>query len=145
MTYSVHLTSNWSFEALSPYVGDITKAMQQLIARYPRDTTVDLLWRSCFSGEKQLWLILDENMAFVAMAMTRTASVPDTGLKLVTMCDLAGRDFRKWWPVLGDTVEEWAREQGASATQIEGRKGWAYVAKRRGYREQAVLFRKELA
>lgn len=144
MSYSVHNTQKWSFEALSPYVGDITKAMQKLISRYPNDTTVDAMWHSCFSGAKQLWLILDENDAFVAMAMTRTTTVPETGLKLVTMCDLAGRDFKKWWNVLGDTVEAWIEEQGA-IPQIEGRRGWAWVAKRRGYKEQAVLFRKELA
>lgn len=70
--------------------------------------------------------------------------MPETGLKLVTMCDLAGRDFKKWWNVLGDTVEAWIEEQGA-IPQIEGRRGWAWVAKKRGYKEQAVLFRKELA
>lgn len=142
--YSVHNTSSWAFEALQPYVGDVTKAMGQLVARFPEDVTIESLWHSVVTGEKQLWLILDETNAFVAMAMTRTAIVPATGLKLVTMGDLAGRDFKKWWPILGDTVEEWARREGARYTQIEGRRGWQYVTKRRGYEEQAVLWRKEL-
>lgn len=143
MTYSVHNTSDWTLEALQPYVADITQAMGQLIERFPRDVTAESLWGDLLAGSKQLWLILDEEGAFVAFALTRIA-VTAAGLKLVTMMDLAGRDFRRWWPVLGDTVEAWAREIGAHCTQIEGRAGWEFVTKKRGYEEQARLWRKEL-
>jgi len=133
-------TRNWSQEEIAKYGKDITASFQKLVRRYPDDVTVESLFQDCLSGAKELWLILEDD-EFLAMAMTRLGET-GAGTRLLTIADLAGRGWRKWFDVLADTLEAYAEENGA-IPQWEGRYGWGKaVAEKRGYKPVAVLYRK---
>lgn len=55
---------------------------------------------------------------------------------------LGGKSLPQEWRGYLSLVEEWAREQGCSAMEVFGRKGWA--RKLDGYDLQQVVLRKEL-
>lgn len=133
-------TSEWTQEQIAAYGRDITAAFQKLVRRYPDDVTVESLFQDCVTGAKQLWLILDDD-SFMALVMTRLITTP-AGTKLLTACDASGRGWKKWFDALADTLEAHAEEIGA-IPQWEGRIGWGKaVAEKRGYRPEAVLYRK---
>ncbi|HEU4985206.1 MAG TPA: hypothetical protein VFT58_06150, partial [Nitrososphaera sp.] len=122
------------------YGKDITASFNSLVKRYPKDVTAESLFHDCLSGAKELWLILDDDQ-FMAMAMTRLGETA-AGTKLLTIADLAGKGWSKWFNALADTLEAYAEENGA-IPQWEGRYGWGKaVAEKRGYRPVAVLYRK---
>lgn len=132
-------TAEWKWDDIAAYGKDITAAFQKLVKRYPQDVTVESLFNDCVTGAKTLWLVLEDD-ELLAIVMTRVTTTP-VGTKLLTACDAAGKGWRKWLDPLADVLEAHAGEIGA-IPQWEGRFGWGKTAERRGYRVEAVLYRK---
>jgi len=88
--YQIHLTQEWTFEQIKPFLADLAQAMVKLAARFPDDIDLASLERQIIEGEVQLWLILDEANKFAAF-LTTQIEVSKTGKKRVLLLELAGR------------------------------------------------------
>jgi hypothetical protein len=143
MTFKVINTTTWSYEQIAPYGKAITAAMKKLADKFPDDMTVESLAQECMTGSQQLWLILDENDAFVSFCLTQIRTVDSTGKKVVTLTNMAGDEGLKVAGAMCDAIHAWSDEIGADLTAAVGSRAWGRVLKERGYREYAVIFRRD--
>lgn len=141
MTYSVVNASNWSMDQLAPFMSDILQEMGRLAKRFPKDCTTAAMFQEVLSGRKTLWMVMKDG-EFVAMALTSIRTVDATGTRIMTLCDLAGRDVAKFADELTTAMEAWAETNSCDVIAVEGRAGWQKFLTPRGYREHARLFRK---
>lgn len=142
MSFQVVNTTDWPFEKLAPYGAQVTAAMRRLAEKFPSDVTAEALARECMDGQRQLWLILDEEDGFVSFCLTQIVTVQSTGKKIVTLTSHAGAEGLSCVSEMCRVIEAWAKEQGADYTAAEGRRGWSRELAKQGYREYAVIFRK---
>lgn len=138
-------THGWEWAQLAPYSRAITAHLQKLQDRFPDDVTALGLTAQFFRGEKALWLVLDDENEVQMIGATQIRTVDATGKKIAVLCDLAGDDVASCSDELCEAMEAWAKEQGADLMAVEGRAGWSREMNRRGYREYARLWRKEVA
>jgi hypothetical protein len=141
LTYSVHCASEWPLDRIAPYMSDILAEMGRLALRFPGDVTTEALFQEFLSGKKTLWLVLDGDK-FVSMALSTIRTVDATGQRIATLCDLAGRDVRKYAAQLCAALEAWADTNNCEIRAVEGREGWKPMLAEYGYTPHAVLYRK---
>ena len=144
MTYQVHDTAEWPILRLAPYLNDLLKEFDKLHQRFPHDITVESLFHEYLTGQKRLFLVVDEDEKLVAFAMTRLTVINASGKVQATLMDLAGENVAAWAQPLGAVLEAWARQNNAHFAAIEGRPGWMPLLKAMGYQPFAVMMRKEL-
>lgn len=142
MKYQIVLTAGWPPEKFAPYGPAVTTAMKQLADKFPADVTVQQLAIECMTGQRQLWLILDENDAFVSFCCTAERTVDGVGTKIVTLTSHAGAEGLDCCAEMCRVIEAWAKERGADYTAAEGRRGWGRELAKQGYREYCVVWRK---
>lgn len=140
----VENTSSWPWQRIARYTGQITAHFMKLAARFPDDVTPRSIAAQCMSGEKTLWLVMDGETVLMTGA-TQIRTIDATGKKIAVLCDLAGENVAACADDLCNALEAWARDKGADLMAVEGRPGWGREMKKRGYREYAVLWRKEVA
>jgi hypothetical protein len=73
------------------------------------------------SGEKLLWLALDEERIWAAAV---TGLHVERGRKLGIIWACGGHEKQKWLS-LKDRLEQFARDEGCEAMRVYGRRGWA--------------------
>lgn len=140
MSYKVLLTRDWPVDQFANYGADITAAMRKLAERFPLDVTVEGLARACIAGERDLWVVLDENDRFVSFCCTSIQTMNDTGVRICYVSSLAGEAGGALVPALCETLIPWAREQGCSHLRPEGRLGWWKHLKPHGFEVYATIF-----
>ena len=139
----IELTQDWPYEEIAQYGPEITAAMRKLVARFPRQFTVESLFRDISEGRNQLWLILDGEGAFKAFVMTEVFVNKATGEKTVLLTEGAGEGGPALAQVL-PVIEQWAIEQKADAVLPMARRGWEREISKYGYRPEFVRYRKDL-
>lgn len=142
MNFSIHLTSEWSFEKIAPYNQAISDAMKTLEKRFPDDVCIASLARNIAEGLEQLWLVLNENQEFVAF-VTSQSEVTESGRKRLLLLELAG----KGGPYIANLIapiELWARQNGFDEICPIGRLGWRKALAKYGYEPKFVRYYKEL-
>ena len=142
MTQELLLTSDWSLDRLLPYGPQITAAMRKLRERFPEDATMESMARDMFSGEIQLWLMLEDEQ-FKGVVFTAVKEVPATGYKTVVVTGLAGEDGVDLCGHIS-AIEAWATEIGAKSVTPVGRQGWKRPLAKLGYAVDRVTYRKDL-
>jgi len=142
MRYHIHLTQDWTFEQMAPFVEEIARAMAKLAARFPDDVDLEVMTSQIMSGEVQLWLILDEANKFAAF-LTTQIEISKTGKKRVLLLELAGRGGIILTGLI-EKIENWARGHGAVAICPIGRPGWQRALKQHGYKPLIIRYGKEL-
>ena len=73
-------------------------------------------------GEMQLWIAVDE----VIVAAMATQIVPYPRKRILRIIAIAGDEMERWFHFL-PAIEDWALEQGCTALEAWGRKGWLKV------------------
>lgn len=142
MKYTIHLTENWDSERIKRYAQDITKAMNQIANRFPDDTPLEMLATELAKGNRQLWLILDEDENFAAFVTSEVQTLP-TGKKRLELLELAGKGGVDLADMI-KPIEDWAKTTGISEICPIGRIGWSKKMRQHGYLPFAVKYRKEL-
>lgn len=142
MKYQIVNTSGWELDQLLPYGTALTAAMKQLAEKFPADVNVKQLMHEFVVGDRQLWLILDEEGEFVSFCATAERTVDGIGTKIVTLTSHAGAEGLDCCEEMCRVIEAWAKERGADYTAAEGRRGWGRELAKQGYREYAVIWRK---
>jgi hypothetical protein len=98
--------------------------------------TLRWLDEQVLSGKVKFWH--SENAAMI----TEVRDYP-TGAKDIHALIAAG-DLEEIVNDITPRAEEWAREQGCLAAQVESRLGWARALKPSGYQTHQMIVRKEL-
>ena len=142
MTYRIEHHAGGRIEPIAPYLSDILVQLGRLVRRFPDGCTLDALFAEYLLGRRALWLVIAEDGKLAAVAMTHLRTVDATGAKVATLSDLAGSNVSDFAEDLCAAMEAWARDNGATVRQIEGRPGWAKLLARYGYRPHAVTYRK---
>ena len=86
----------------------------------------------------QLWSVNN----WQAACVTRLGSMPQWSA--LTVVYLAGDGLSEWFDDLMEVLESFANDHGCKYVEVVGRKGWKKVGARRGYREAAIVMRKQL-
>lgn len=142
MSYQIYLTETWPYERIKRYSGDLTEAMKKIARRFPDDISFQTMAEEIASGERQLWIIVDEKENFVAF-VTSHIEILASGKKRVELLELAGYGGEKIADMI-EPIEEWAKTIGASEICPIGRIGWSKIMRAHGYRPSVVKYRKEL-
>lgn len=88
------------------------------------------------AGNALLWIVWD-GFAITSALVTKIIKPHDTKICLLVACGGKGN-----WPVLIETIEDYARSEGCAITRIYGRRGWLGVLK--NYRLSRVILDREL-
>lgn len=91
------------------------------------------------SGAMQLWLVLNDQGAAVALVVTEIKSYPQS--KVCIVQGLAGHDRGQWMHHL-EGIEAWAKALGCVRIEVRGRKGMAKILP--DYKLTSVYLEKEL-
>ena len=75
------------------------------------------------NGEMQLWIAVDDQEILAAM-VTQIVSYPRK--RILRIIAIGGGEMDRWLPFLPG-LEEWALENGATALECWGRKGWLKI------------------
>lgn len=142
MTQELVLTSEWPLEQLLPYGPQITAAIRKLQDMFPEDGTLESMAADMLAGIVQLWLMLDDGH-FKGIVLTTVKTIDVTGYKAVIVVGLAGEDGVELTPHI-ETIEAWAKEQGANSVTPVGRVGWKKPLSKLGYSVERVVYRKDI-
>lgn len=136
------LTSCWDKERIAPYLEDIFAAFRRYSERFKHEVTFEQLIEELYSGKKQLWLVLDDDDAFLA-AITTQLQYTALGKKRALVCGCSGKGGLELADHL-TVIEAWARENGAFEMEILGRLGWKPALTKKGYGIDMIYYRKGL-
>lgn len=136
-------TTGWEWEQLSRYTKDVTAAMKKLAVKFPDDCTAESLAQECINGEQQLWLILDDEDGFVSFCMTQIRTIDATGKKMVTLTNMAGEMGLDCADAMCEEIHRYSDEQDADLTATIGSRAWIKPLKKHGYKEYAVILRRD--
>lgn len=107
----------------------------------PGDETLADIVRDLAATQKQLWLVLVDNVVTAAV-ITTIAVFPQR--KICRILYLGGKAPDTWYPELHDALVEWAKQLGCSAIESWGRRGWAKLARKVKATQSAVVYRKAI-
>ncbi|EJF74100.1 hypothetical protein [Bartonella birtlesii] len=138
----VFLTSSWAMERIAPYFEEIISSFCVYVERFKHEITLQELIEAICSGQKQLWLILDDDEQFLAVFTTQIQQTV-LGKKRALICECSGQGVLDLVDHL-KFIEDWARENGAFEIEILGRLGWKRVLDKQGYGISMLYYRKEL-
>jgi len=142
MSYVLHYVRDWPYARLAPYNQALTAAVNKLAARFPDDVAPAALAENIARGIADLWLITDEQAAFIAFLATEM-EITAGGKKRLLLLELAGEGALALTALL-PRLEDFARRQGAAAICPCGRLGWNRALARCGYKIATVKYTKEL-
>lgn len=111
---------------------------EQMAQRFPDDWPAAEILRQAEVGTLQLWLAIDPaSRTPLAAAGTRIGDKP-SGRRVMAIAWLAGRDRRRWLPLLAE-LEACARLNRCAAIEIEpqSRAGWQRALP--GYRARPTV------
>lgn len=143
MSYFIHLTHNWPSARLAPYESAISAAMARLAARFPDDISPIYIAQELLSGQRQLWLVLNENDDFVAF-LTSHIETTARGRKRLFLLELAGYGGLKLVKLLS-TIESWAQSQAIDEIIATGRWGWSKAMRGQGFCPDLIHYKKEIS
>ena len=130
--YAVHPSEVWRHWHLAlPFV--------QRALQHQADYDETAVYTNLLSGNMQLWLVYEPDVAVKAAVVTKFINYP---LRKVCLIFLLGGDgFAEWGKYLPEVLEPWAKSQGCSHMELRGRDGWARML---GWHKEAIVLRKEL-
>lgn len=137
---ATHLTA----EQIVPYWEDIIRCLRKYCDRFPEEETPENIVSEVMKGDRQMWLVLDEDNHVVLVPITAIETLTATNLKQILFAECGGSRLKEAMVLLAD-IENWAiREHGVNRARFIARKGWTGYLEPLGYRAKAIVFEKEL-
>jgi hypothetical protein len=96
------------------------------------------LENAVLAGHQLLWLAWS-GQSIEAVATTQLSNTATRTICVLTAC--SGHQHERWLPLF-EQIEQYARNEGAKAMRIYGRKGWERVLD--GYKTEHVILEKAL-
>lgn len=115
--------------------------IDQALAYTDGELTTENIYWFLAQGGMQLWVVRKDSR-IVGVATTETVYYPRcTELRVVT---LAGEGFTEWGDKINEALTDRARQIGAKAIQIVGRRGWERMAASLGVKPKYTVYKKEI-
>jgi hypothetical protein len=104
--------------------------------------TVDDVFYSCMVGFLTLWIAFDDDKQIVGCEVTKIVDYPSRQV----LCSLftAGDRMRDWREPMMELLVRYARDNGCTAIEGQGRPGWVKMMEPYGVRALAMLFEKDI-
>lgn len=121
------------------YVGLIWPHVEGIIDKAMKHSGLDGIdgpREAVLAGNALLWITWNGSKIEAAL-VTKIVKPHDTKICILVACGGKGN-----WPVLIETIEDYARSEGCAITRIYGRKGWERVLS--GYKATRVILDKEI-
>lgn len=99
------------------------------------------LRKNLITGQQQLWIMVDEG-EILGIVLTQIDTYPET--KSLRILFLGGKGFKRAMVKNIRSMENWAKEKGATMVDILGRDEWWPLVKDLGYTSPGRVYRKEL-
>lgn len=99
--------------------------------------SIDILDR-IIQGVEQLWGIFDEELHLITAFTTRIDNYP-LSKRLVISC-LGGEKVSEWYEEMFEILKRFAKDQGCSYIEMNGRRGWEFYANKTRWKEVYSTF-----
>lgn len=146
MTLKIELTHGWSQERMLPMWPSILEDLRKFINRFPDDMTEEYLIQEIMSGSRLLWVIYDEEAPehAVMCVVTETKKNMANGKMFIEIVGMGGNRMHECLP-LEEEIAKWGIENhGIKEMVLIGRPGWKRLLDKYGYKETAVIMRKQV-
>lgn len=97
--------------------------------------------QSIEAGMFVLWLVTDGTKP-VAAITTRIIEYP--GRRAMALDWIGGRRMKEWLPIVQDTIERFAKDNGCSHLEGYGRKAWGRWLERYNWKPDYIAYKMEL-
>ncbi|PSH64657.1 hypothetical protein [Phyllobacterium sophorae] len=144
MTLTLKNTQHMTTEEMEPHWPEIIACITKYCDKFPDEETVEHALGQCFRGERQLWLILDEESKVVLTPITEIITLASNGKKILMYAQAGGSRIEDALPLMSE-IEEWAKqEHGVTQAHWWGRKGYRKLLGDYGFNESIVVFKKDI-
>jgi hypothetical protein len=96
---------------------------------------------ACKEQDMQLWISTHSGI-LNGVCITQILTYPRKKNLLILL--LAGNDFKEWQDEGNERMVEYAKANNCRGIEFHGRKGWRNLLKDNNYKEQHVVFYKEI-
>lgn len=126
--YELTLVSNWNIPSVFPHVQEkIQEALDK--SMFP-EWDLDELYRRLLSGEAQLWLVGEDGVKLVLVAVTRIIRYPSVKRLFVDL--IVGEDL-KGCAIFMDVGAKWSRQFGCTEVEAACRPGVRKEMEKHGF------------
>lgn len=102
--------------------------------------TMDALKMWAFNGEKQIWIIFDDNKTIHCVAVTQNVVYPAS--RMLSIEFLGGAGLNKWAFKLLDVLGSWAKDSGCNGIEATARIGFWKWLEKDGFDKAYTVFEK---
>ena len=106
-----------------------------------RSSAADIV-RACFTGNYQLWVVVDENTTFHGFFATEIKVYPRTKMLCIQHCVIEPHLMDEIEPMMQKMAEDFAKENGCAGIEFVGRPGWKKHALHYGYKAISVCYQR---
>lgn len=128
--------------------GMISSVLPQIIPHLEISTkwargrvTPDDILKFIFSGQMQLWVVLDESKIY-GHIITEVKQYPNCKMFAVQYCSIEPHYLNEVEDRMQELAEKFAKDTGCAGIEFTGRPGWSKSMKKYGYDVQSVVFQK---
>ena len=126
-----HIESAWS--TVAPY---IEPAVERSNGRW----TMDALKQWSLMGDKQIWIVFDDDKTVHCVAVTQNVVYP--ACKMLSIEFLGGAGLDKWAFKLLDVLNDWAKDSGCNGIEATARIGFWKWLEKDGFGKAYTVFEK---
>jgi len=132
---------------MDQYVGRLWPKIEPLISaalvHSSNEVTSAQLREAVIFRRAQLWLVISKDpVRIIAASVTEVIEYPN--VKTLRIITLAGEHFKSWHRTLDETLQRFAREQGATSLEAVGRKGLGRLLEDLCFKPIYTHYRKEV-
>ena len=121
---------------------EVAPLLAPAVALAEGETTMDLLLESLVAGVDTRLVVVTEDERVVVAGVLTMAIFPNK--KVCQVSYAGGSRLDEWCDTSIQIIEKIAKDLGADAIYIQGRKGWVRRFRRHGFFERTTLICKEL-
>lgn len=122
------------------YWNQVKDNIQEALSQDGGRLSIDDMHEFIKTNAMQLWAIHDGNIH----AVMTTEIINYKQMRAVRIITVTGKDLEEWLDLLIETISAWGAENGATAIEFVGRKGWERVLSKRGFGNTQVFMTKTI-
>ena len=94
------------------------------------------------AGTMQLWIAFDDKNEIIGCEVTTITDYPSK--RVLTSLFTGGRNIRLWKDPMMAMLVRWAEDNGCTAIEGYGRKGWLKMLDSYGVKQALIMFEKDI-
>ena len=121
---------------------DIKKYLERSCKRSNGRHTPDTIYKQIIKNEAILWIAFDEKEDVIKGCVVTTFLYYPTGLKMLNISQLAGKNMQEWIEIGRPILNSWAKDNKCNGIEAMGRKGFSHWSTKKNdhWKESHVHF-----